>query len=96
MPQGGGKVRVKPPAFKRDSVDLGRHGRSWQTLEAYDLEVGDIIKGSGLIESIQTSDLGTDLGLVKVQLIMGDLLVYSPEDKVEAFSKKQILTDDGK
>jgi hypothetical protein len=96
MPQGGGKVRVKPPAFKRDSIDLGRHGRTWQTLEAYDLEVGDIIQGKGLVESIESSDLGTAIGLVHIKLIMGDVLHYSPEDKVEAFSKKQILTDDSK
>jgi hypothetical protein len=93
MPQGGGKVRVKPPAFKRDSIDLARHGRTWQTLAAYDLEVGDIILNTGLIESIETSDLGTDLGLVHVKLVMGDVLHYSPEDEVQAFSKRQILTD---
>lgn len=89
MAQGGGKVRVKPPAFKRDSVDLGRHGRTWQSVEAWQLKVGDIILGKGLIESIDQANLD----IVSVQLVMGDVLHYSPEDKVEAFAK-QILTDD--
>jgi hypothetical protein len=94
MAQGGGKVRVKPPAFKRDSVDLGRHGRTWQTITAHELAVGDIVLNKGLVESIDSSDLDTVVGLIHVKLVMGDVLHYSPEDKVEAFHKSQILTTD--
>lgn len=91
MPQGGGKVRVKPPAFQRDSVDLGRHGRTWQTLEASELEAGDIIKGSGLVEYVSSTEAEVTVGLVWRAVVQ-----YKPDDKVEAFSKKQILTDGSK
>ena len=89
MAQGGAKVRVKPPAFQRDSIGLGRHGRTWQTLEARELEAGDIIKGAGLAQTVQVDADG-----VEVQLLMGDTVIYRPDQRVEAFSKKQILTDD--
>lgn len=89
MAQGGGKVRVKPPAFKRDSVDLGRHGRTWQFIEARELEVGDMIMGTGMVHTVQVTK-----EQVTVELLMRDVITYEPDAKVEAFSKKQILTED--
>lgn len=85
-------MRVKPPAFQRDSVDLGRHGRSWQTLEAWEIEVGDTIPGKGIVESLWSGNSGK----VTVRFIMSDSIVYGWDEKVQVFSKKQILTDGDK
>lgn len=44
----------KPAPFKRPSIDLGRHGRSWKLVEAKTLQVQDIIRDRGVVTSVDT------------------------------------------
>ncbi len=88
----GSVKRAKVPPFQRDSIDMGRHGRSWQTVSAEDLRVGDIIRSRGLVESIEDR---SEVDEIDVKLIMGDYITYKVTDQVMAFSKKPtVLTDD--
>jgi hypothetical protein len=87
----GSVRRAKVPPFQRDAIDLGRHGRTWQTLVAEDLRVGDIIRDRGLVESIEDR---SEVEEIDVKLVMGDCITYKLTDNVVAFSKKTVLTDE--
>jgi hypothetical protein len=47
-----GRRRSKPRPFSRPVVELGRHGKSWQSVSPRVLDVGDVIEGAGALRSV--------------------------------------------
>jgi hypothetical protein len=77
----------KPTPFQRPSIEMGKHGRSWQMLKASELRVGDIVENKGLILSIEDRSEWSD---IEVDMINGEHYTLSVDDRVKAFSKKPL------
>lgn len=86
------KRRAKVPPFQRPAIEMGRHGRTWQTLKASELQVGDIVEGKGLV---QTVDDRSEWLQIDVDMLNGEHYTFGVDDEVKAFSKKQPLTKTG-
>lgn len=86
-----GFQKVKPPPFKRPSIEGGRHGRVWQEIDASQLRVGDVVKDKGLIESIEDR---SEWDKIEVFFLSRDSVTYELDSKVTAFSRKPSLTTD--
>ena len=79
-------ARPKIPPFKRDSVDVGRHGRAWKDdVPVTDLKPGDSILGSGMIFSVENGVGLGDQEYVMFLMHSGDCFGYNADKAVTAF-----------
>lgn len=94
MPRLPSLRRVIPEPFRRDRVDLTRHGRSWQTCRADAVEAGDMVVDVGRVMSTEAviryetvagiPDVATGMSVV-IKGAGGNELVLQPGDTVRAF-----------
>jgi len=75
----------KPPPFKRPSVSLGNHGRSWKLVKARHLASGDIVSERGLVD--QTIFHGR-VQQVEVSYLNRETDIFEPDEEVFAFVRK--------
>jgi hypothetical protein len=80
----------KPPPFQRPGIALGRHNRSWQTIKATELRVGDIVRDKGLVLSIEDR---SEWSAIDVDMVNGEHYTFDVDDLVTAFSKKPLTED---
>jgi hypothetical protein len=86
--------RVIPEPFRRPSVSLDRHGRSWQRCRAEQVQEGDVVPGAGRVESVElVTRYETIAGVPDVAVGMkviikgagGAELPFNPKDMIQAF-----------
>lgn len=76
----------KPAPFKRPSIDLGRHGRSWRTADAGSLVRGDIVKDRGLVASTHKfHNTETSVDCIDVYYVNDEIDTFCIFDTVCAF-----------
>lgn len=80
----------KPPPFKRNSIELGRHGRSWQSVPAEELKPGDVVEGKGLVESVTACSMS----VTSVEFWSRETFDYGYGCAVRAFVKPLTDTDE--
>lgn len=87
--------RVLPAPFRRERVDLTRHGRAWTTCRADQVTPGDVVPDVGRIESAETvrrfepaGDEGSGVAVgMKILLtgVAGNRAAFEPGEDVRAF-----------
>ncbi len=88
--------RVVPAPFRRPSIHIEHHGRSWQSCRAGDVEPGDAVPDIGLVVAVRTEvTRETVAGVPDVATGMKTTLTgaggieraFSPEEQVRAHRK---------
>lgn len=74
----------KPAPFKRPMIEIGKHGRSWKTVEACSIKPGDIVADVGLVTEV-THTVGSIPHSVEFTNIAGNEFHFGPLYLVKAF-----------
>ena len=73
----------KPAPFQRPSIDLGRHGRSWQEVPVSSLNLQDIVANFGQVVRITPHEAEKDV--VYLTFFGGKFGMFNNFDVVLAF-----------
>jgi len=85
--------RVKPAPFRRDRIEVSRHGRTWQYVAAEKVQAGDTVPGVGEVEHRQIvrrheTVAGRSDVAVGMKVILtgkgGNVLAFDLQEKVHA------------
>lgn len=72
----------KPKPFKRPSIELGTHGRTWQDLHPLRLRPGDIVAGKGQVAAVVEDEF------ISVTFLSGEVETYDESSsKVFVFAR---------
>jgi hypothetical protein len=86
--------RVLPAPFRRESIDLTRHGRAWTQCRADEVEAGDVVPDVGRIESTEAvtryepvpdvPDVAVGMKVILTG-VAGNRVAFDPGDSLRAF-----------
>lgn len=84
----GREMGLRP---RRQSVQLGRHGRRWDWIRTVDVRVGDIVAGAGKVHTVTIRGAGVPREEAKVwiQAGEGEPIAYPVTGVVYAFAVMQ-------
>lgn len=82
-----------PKPFQRPAIEIGGHGKAWQTIPVQTLEIEDLVIGQGGVSEILFND-STKSGLigadkVRLKFFSGKSQTFQSGDLVEAFTRQR-------